>query len=95
MTLAVLGVNHAFSPATTEELVYTTVAILKMWQFSVLVLVPLVPTAALHLVSLGIAIHTDLLAWFPGLLTPAFVACSTNVLVLQATNAGVHEKAWE
>ena len=54
MTLVVLGVNHAFSPATTEELVYMTVAILKMWQFTVLVLFHgLVPTAALHLVSLG------------------------------------------
>ena len=28
-------------------------------------------------------------ASFPGLLTPAFAACSTNTLVLQATNAGV------
>ena len=27
-------------------------------------------------------------ASYPGLLTPAFVACSTNALVLQATNAG-------
>ena len=50
--LAVLGVNHAFSPAQTEELVYMIVAILKMWPFCVLVLFPLVPTAALHLVSL-------------------------------------------
>ena len=33
---------------------------------------------------------TPELASFPGLLTPAFVACSTtNALVLQATNAGV------
>ena len=32
----------------------------------------------------------QVLASFPGLLTPAFVACSTNpALVLQATNAGV------
>ena len=33
-----------------------------------------------------------LLASFPGLLTPVFVACSTSVLVLQATFAG---EAWE
>ena len=31
----------------------------------------------------------SIVASFPGLLTPAFVACSTNVLVLQATNTGV------
>ena len=33
---------------------------------------------------------TDAVASFPGLLAPAFVACSTNApaLVLQATNAG-------
>ena len=42
--------NHAFSPAQTMELVLVTVAILKMWQFSVLVLVPLVPTALVSLV---------------------------------------------
>ena len=41
MMLAVLGVKHASSPAQTEELGLTTVAILKMWQFSVLVLDPL------------------------------------------------------
>ena len=29
------------------------------------------------------------IASFPGLLTPAFVTCSTNTLVLQVTNAGV------
>ena len=32
---------------------------------------------------------SEFLASFPGLLTPAFVACSTNVLVQQAANAGV------
>jgi len=47
MMLAVLGVNHALFPAQTEELGLTTVATLKMWPFIVLVLVPLVPTAAL------------------------------------------------
>ena len=52
MMLAVLGVNHAFSPAQTGELGLTTVAILKMWQFSVLVFVSLVLTAALLAVSL-------------------------------------------
>ena len=37
-----------------------------------------------------------MLASFPGLLTPAFVACSTNAGVLQATNAGVRRPpAWE
>ena len=30
-----------------------------------------------------------ILASFPGLLTPAFVACSTPTIVLQATNTGV------
>jgi len=39
MMLAVLGVNHAFSPAQTGELGLTTVPTLKMWQFIVLVLV--------------------------------------------------------
>ena len=53
MMLAVLGVNHAFSPAQTEELGLTTVAILKMWPFTVLVLVSLVLTAALLTVSLA------------------------------------------
>ena len=43
---AVLGANRAFSPAQTEELELTTVSILKMWQFPVLVLVLLVLTAA-------------------------------------------------
>jgi len=47
MMLTVLGMNLAFFPAHTMELVFITVRILKMWQFSVLVLVPLVPTAAL------------------------------------------------
>jgi len=51
MMLAVLGVNHASSPAQTEELGLTTVATLKMWPFIALVLVPLVPTAALLTVS--------------------------------------------
>ena len=51
--MAVLGVNHAFSPAQTEELGLTTVAILKMWPFTVLVLVSLVLTAALLTVSLA------------------------------------------
>ena len=49
--LAVLGVNHASSPAQTGESGLTTVSILKMWQFIVLVLVPLVRTAALLTVS--------------------------------------------
>ena len=39
MMLAVLGMNHAFSPATTGELDLTTVSILKMLQFHVLVIV--------------------------------------------------------
>jgi len=54
MMLAVLGVNHAFSPAQTGELGLTTVPTLKMWQFIVLVLVSLdkAPTAAVQ-VSLG------------------------------------------
>ena len=54
MMLAVLGVNHAFSPAQTGELGFTTVPTLKMWQFIVLVLVSLdkAPTAAVQ-VSLG------------------------------------------
>ena len=47
MTLAVLGGNHAFSPAHTGELGPTTVPILKTSQFSVLVLGLLVLTAAL------------------------------------------------
>ena len=54
MMLAVQGVNHAFSPAQIEELGLTTVSILKMWQFPVLVLVPLVPTAAL---AVSLAMH--------------------------------------
>ena len=47
-TLAVLGVNRAFSPAQTGELglPIATVTILTLWPFSVLVIVPLVPTAA-------------------------------------------------
>jgi len=53
MMLAVLGVNHALFPAQTEELGLTTVSILKMRPFIVLVLVPLVPTAALLTVSLA------------------------------------------
>jgi len=47
MMLAVLGLNHAFSPAQTEELGLTTVTILQMWQFSVLVLTLVVLTALL------------------------------------------------
>ena len=31
------------------------------------------------------------IASFPGLLTPVFVACSSNALVLQATNTGVRK----
>ena len=46
MMLAVLGVNHAFSLAQTGELGLTTVPIMRMWLFTVLVLVFLVPTAA-------------------------------------------------
>ena len=46
MTLAVLGLSRAFSPAQTEELGLTTVAILKTWPFPVLVFVLLVLTAA-------------------------------------------------
>jgi len=52
MMLAVLGMNHAFSPAQTGELGLTTVSTLRMWQFFVLVFVPLVLTAALLTVSL-------------------------------------------
>jgi len=37
MMLVVLGVSHVFSPAQTGELVFMTVAILKMWLFPVLV----------------------------------------------------------
>ena len=50
-----LGVNHAFSPVQIMGLVFITVPILKMWPFSVLVLVPLVLTAALLTVSLALA----------------------------------------
>ena len=49
-----------------------------------------------------VAIHVDqfinvihciiILASFPGLLTPVFVACSTSALVLQATNACVRPR---
>ena len=46
MMLAVLGVNHVFSPAQTGELDLITVSILKTWPFPVLVLSPLL-TAAL------------------------------------------------
>ena len=53
MTLAVLGANRAFSPAQTGELGFTTVSILRMWLFPVLVLIPLVLTAALRTVSLA------------------------------------------
>ena len=53
MMLAVLGVNHVFSPAQTGGLGLTTVPILKMWPFTVLVLVSLVQTAALLDVSLA------------------------------------------
>ena len=35
MMLIVLVLNHVSPPAQTEELDYTTVAILKMWQFTV------------------------------------------------------------
>ena len=56
MMLAVLAVKHSFSLAQTEELVLTTVAILKMWPFTVLVLVSLLPTAALYLVSLRLVL---------------------------------------
>ena len=60
MMLAVMGVNHAFSPAQTGELGLTTVPILKMWPFTVLVLVSLVQTAALLDVSLAtVLIHVD------------------------------------
>jgi len=58
MMLAVMGVNHAFSPAQTEELGLTTVPILKMWLFTVLVLVPPIQTAAWLEVSLAtVLIH--------------------------------------
>ena len=53
MMLAVLGMNHVFSPAQTGELGWRSVTTLKMWPFTVLVLVPLVPTAALLAVSLA------------------------------------------
>ena len=46
MMLTVLGVNHVFCPAQTGELGLTTVPIMRMWLFPVLVLVFLVPTAA-------------------------------------------------
>jgi len=46
MMLAVLGLNHVFSPAQTGELGHTTVATLKMWPFPVLVLGSQVSTAA-------------------------------------------------
>ena len=40
--------------------------------------------------SISFAVYlSKILASFPGLLTPAFVACSTIVLVLQATHIGV------
>jgi len=45
MKLAVLGVNHVFSPAQTRGLGHTTVPTLKMWPFTVLVLGSLVLTA--------------------------------------------------
>jgi len=47
MMSVVLGVSHVFYPAQTVELVFMTVAILKMWLFPVLIPVPPVPTAAL------------------------------------------------
>jgi len=45
MMLVVLGVSHVFSHAQTGELVFITVAILRMWLFPVLVPVSLVLTA--------------------------------------------------
>jgi len=51
--LVVLGVSHVFSPAHTTELVFITVAILKMWIFPVLVPVSLVLTAVI-IVPLGV-----------------------------------------
>jgi len=52
MMLAVLGVNHVFSPAEIGGLDRITVSILKMWQFSVLVVVLLVPETAALLLQL-------------------------------------------
>ena len=46
MNLSALGMNLAFSPAQTLELVLMTVSILKMWQFSALILIRLILTAA-------------------------------------------------
>ena len=46
MMLAVLRVIHAFSPVQAGELDLTTVTILKMWPFTVMVLVLLLPESA-------------------------------------------------
>ena len=42
MMLAVLGRNHASSPAQTGELGHTIVPILKMWQFTAALLIPVI-----------------------------------------------------
>ena len=57
--LAALGTNHAYSSAQVMEMVIVTVAMLKMWQFSVPVLPPLAQTAALLTVSLPTYVHTS------------------------------------
>jgi len=63
--LAVLGVNHAFSPAQTGELGLTTVPIMRMWQFIVLVLVHQgIPTAALLTVSLAMYQYMYISFWY-------------------------------
>ena len=49
MMLAVLRVIHAFSPVQARELDLTTVSILKMWPFTVLVPVFLLPETAVLL----------------------------------------------
>jgi len=63
--LAALGMNHAFSPAQEMELVIVTVAMLKMWQFSVPVLPPLAQTAALLTVSLPTYVRTSTCIFCP------------------------------
>ena len=57
MMLVVLGMSHVFSPAQTSELVFITVAILKMWLFPVLVPVPPVPTAALLALQVSLTVY--------------------------------------
>lgn len=56
MALAVLGMNHVFFPVQQGGLGHTGVTILRMWPFSVLVLVFLVLTAAL-LAAVSLAVN--------------------------------------